>query len=193
MGLKRTLDSDIAFTLPTLVVVSSLLPFAGLIANISPWMALACILSLAIASCAALLRGRGWRAATVIAVAGVTAGAATFALLILGISASKGVAGGEALANASATIALLVSALLLLAACVWSLLRVRGPRGWLVVAWVAATASPFIFAVPVMSLSSGAGNAGMDVIGFFFTPLAALLTWLFLQVAAMRMPAGTYA
>ena len=188
MGLKRTLDPHIAYTLPALVIVTGLLPFAGIIPGVPPWAAVICVIVLAIAVCATLLRDRGARSAILISSIGVALGATTFTLLILGISASKGVPGGEAVANASATVAPLVSAALLIVACAWSLLTVRGARGWLVVSWVAAAASPFILAVPVWSLSSAAGNAGMDVIGFFFTPLAALFTWLFIVAVAPRVP-----
>jgi hypothetical protein len=188
VGLKRTLDPGIAYTLPALVIVTCLLPFAGIIPGVPPWAVVVGVIAVAIAVCAALIRDRGARSAILISSIGVALGATTFTLLILGISALKGAPDGEAIANASATVAPLVSAALLIVACAWSLLTVRGARGWLVVSWVAAAASPFILAVPVSSLSSAVGNAGMDVIGFFFAPLAALFTWLFILAVAARVP-----
>jgi hypothetical protein len=120
----------------------------------------------------------------------VVAGFGVFFVASQGLSA-LGNSQNETLNNSANWIVMGVPVLLVVLAVLTFVLAFRAlpaDRWWLVGGWAIAIATPFVLWAPVLSMSSQAGHAGMDLVALFVMPLAAFFVWAFLLAGVLLWP-----
>ncbi|PKQ14919.1 MAG: hypothetical protein CVT67_11835 [Actinobacteria bacterium HGW-Actinobacteria-7] len=193
MAVESRMSRGLALALPSLVVLSCLLPLLGLMLGAAPsWLAAGVVTLAALALCSFLLRDHGVGRAVALSAFGVAAGMVVFLAMTWGINA-LGASQDPAvnnLANTIVTVVPLVSVVIALVALVVEFRALPSDRILLGVAWAIAFVSPFALSVPIAALSDEAGNAGMDVVALFVMPLAALFVWFFILLGVLLSPGG---
>jgi len=195
MGTVRFIEGRIsrglALALPSLVVVSLLLPLLGLMLGSAPsWLASGIIMLSAVAVCAIWLGQGGVGRSLVLSTVAVVAGSGLFFATAQGLTA-LGSSQNDALnnsANGIVTALPLVLVVLAVLAFVLAFRALPANRWLLAGGWAIAIAMPFVLFGPVLSMSSQAGHAGMDVVALFVMPLAAFFVWALLVAGTLLWP-----